>query len=111
MRTVVAEALRHQPPTSFTHSMKTKFHFSTRLAVTTLAAGAICFATPLFAQEGHGGGASGAGASTPTTDSSSSATTTNKSTNTANTPNKSGGQLSNDDKNFIMEAGKGGMME
>src|SRR3954451_13941568 len=109
MRTVVAEALRHQPPTSFTHSMKTKFHFSTRLTVTTLAAGAICCATPLFAQKGHGEGSSGAGAQMPTMGSSSSASTPSRS---ANTPNKAGGgQLSNDDKNFIMEAGKGGMME
>jgi len=91
--------------------MKTTFNFSTRLAVTTLAAGAICCATPLFAQEGHGEGSAGAGAQMPTMGSSSSASTPSRTTNTPNTPNKGGGQLSNDDKNFIMEAGKGGMME
>src|SRR4051812_17187295 len=91
--------------------MKKRFNFSTRLAVTTFAAGAICCATPLFAQEGHGEGSMGAGAQMPTMGSSSSASTPSKTTNAANMSNKSGGQLSNDDKNFIMEAGKGGMME
>jgi putative membrane protein len=66
--------------------MKTRFHFSTRLAVTTLAAAAISCATPLFAaQEANA----------------------NKTKEAKN----GGGQLSNEDKNFIMEAGKGGMME
>jgi putative membrane protein len=91
--------------------MKTKFNFSTRLAITAFTAGAICCATPLFAQEGHGEGSAGAGAQMPKMGSSSSASTPSKTTNSANMSNKSGGQLSNDDKNFIMEAGKGGMME